>query len=68
MDLGDNKINACFPWSPPLEHPDSSVDGEWLGRIFQPNHTSRLEELLVNVGMGLQLDRLVGCVLQFQPD
>ena len=58
----------CFLQSPPLKHPYSSVDREWLGRIFQPNHISGLEELLVNVGMRLQLDRLVRCVLQFQPD
>ena len=54
-------------FSPPLEHSHPRVDGEGLGRVLEPNHTPGLEQLLVDVGVRLQLDCLVGRVLQLQP-
>lgn len=48
----------------PLQDSNISVDRERLGRIFQADLTRTLEQLLVHIRVGLQLDALVGVVFQ----
>jgi len=48
----------------PFENSYASVDWERLGGVLQPDDAPALEQLLVNVGVGLQLNALVVGVLQ----
>ena len=52
---------------PPLQYADVGVEREGLGRVLEADLVLGLEQLLVDVGVRLQLDCLVGRVLQLQP-
>ncbi len=44
---------------PPLENSDVGVAGERFGRILERDLRLRLQKLFVNVGVRLQLERVV---------
>ena len=52
----------------PLEHSDTGVQRERLGRVLEAYDGAGPEELLVDVGMGLELNILVVGVLEAQLD
>ena len=50
---------------PPLQHADVGVEREGLGRVLEADLVLGLEQLLVDVGVRLQLDALFSEPLSF---
>lgn len=52
----------------PFENADIGVEWERLGRVLEANKPRRFEKLLVNIGVGLNLNTTLVLVGQLEPN